>query len=55
MNELQASIEQSLTVFPQSPVLFQPSEAVLDNPAFRHQLEGVKPASFGNLRRHVTT
>jgi len=33
MDELQAGVEQSLAVFPQSAVLFQPRKAALDDPA----------------------
>ena len=53
MSELQAGIEQSLTLLQWSPVLLQPGKAALGNPVFAHHLEGVKPAFFGNLHRHV--
>lgn len=50
MNELQAGIEQSLKILPQSPVPLQPGKAALDKPAFGHPL---KEAKLASLSRHV--
>ena len=38
---LQAGIEFSLTIFPQSPTFFQPSKRSLDNPPFWQYSKGM--------------
>jgi hypothetical protein len=48
MNELETGIGFSFTVFPQSPVLLQPREVALDDPAFGHDLKNVQFAAFGD-------
>jgi len=53
MDELQAGVEQSLAVLPQSAVLFQPRKAALDDPALGHDLETVQLTTLGNLYRHM--
>ena len=53
MDELQAGVEQALTVLPQPPALLEPSKAALDDPTLRHDLEGMQFAAFGNLHRDV--
>ena len=55
MNELQAGIEFSFAVFPESSVFLQPGKAALDNPALGHDLEGVQLAAFGNLHGDMLT
>jgi len=47
MDELQAGVEQSLAVLPQSAVLFQPHKAAFDDPALGHDLETVQLPSSG--------
>ena len=41
MDELQASVDHPLAVFPQSSILFQPGETTLDDPSLGHNLKGV--------------
>ncbi len=53
MNKLQAGVKQALTVFPKSPVLVQPREAALNDPALGNDRKGVQLASLGDLHRHV--
>ena len=53
MDELQAGVEPALAVLPQAPVLLQPREAALDDPALGHDLEGVQFAPLGNLHCDV--
>ena len=55
MDELQAGVELSLAVFPQSPILFQPRKTAFNNPAFGHHLERVQFAAPGNLHRDLLT
>ena len=50
MDKLQAGIEPALAVLPQPPVLLQPGKAALDNPALRHDLEGVQLTAICDLR-----
>ena len=49
MNELQAGIELSFAVFPESAVLFQPSEGTFDYPSFGDNGEGVEFIAFDDL------
>ena len=53
VHELQAGVDPTLTVFPQAPVLFQPSKAALDHPALGHDLERVQLAALGHLHHHM--
>lgn len=45
---LETGVQPVLAVLPQPPVLFQPGEAVLGNPALGHHLESVQLASLNN-------
>lgn len=49
MDHLQAGVELSFAVFPESSAFFQPCEGSLDHPSLRHDGEGVQLASFGDL------
>ena len=51
MNELQAGIEFAFAVLPQSSALFQPSEAALDNPAFRQHDKRMQFVALDHLHR----
>ena len=55
MDELQAGIEQPLTVLPPPPVLLQPGKAALDDPALGHHFECVQLAALGDLHRDMLT
>ena len=55
MDELQAGIEPTLAVLPKPSVLLQPGKAALDNPALRHDLEGVQLTTFCDLHGDVIT
>ncbi len=49
MNHLQAGIEFSFAVFPESSAFFEPGEGSFDHPSFGHDLEGVEFVAFGDL------
>jgi len=49
VKELQAGIELSFAVFPESAVLFQPSEGTFDHPSFGDNGEGVEFIAFDDL------
>jgi hypothetical protein len=51
VDELQAGIEQSFAVFPESSAFGEPGEAAFDDPALGHDLEGVQLTVFGDLYR----
>ena len=51
MNELQTRVQFALAVLPQSSALFQPSEASLDNPAFRQHGKRVEFIALDHLHR----
>jgi len=51
MNELQTRVQFALAVLPQSSALFQPSEAALDNPAFRQHSKRVQFIALDHLHR----
>ncbi len=51
MDHLQAGIEFSFAVFPESAALFEPCEGSFDDPSLRHDLEGVELVAFGDLDR----
>lgn len=53
VNELQAGVEPAFAVFPQLPVLVQPSKAALHDSALGHHLEGVQLTAFDDLHRDV--
>lgn len=53
VDELQAGVEFTLAVFPQSPVFLQPGKGSFDDPAFGYDLEGVPFTPFGDLHRHL--
>ena len=53
MDELQAGIEPTLAVLPKPSVLLQPGKVALDNPALRHDLEGVQLTTFCHLHGDV--
>jgi hypothetical protein len=53
VNELQAGIEQSLAVFPESAVFLQPGKAAFNHPAPQHDLQAVQLAAFGYLHPDV--
>ena len=55
MDELQTGIEMSLAVFPQAPVLVQPSKASFNQPPLGNDCEFVQFAARGNLHRHMLT
>ncbi|MNV72314.1 hypothetical protein D3C71_1653910 [compost metagenome] len=54
MNELQAGVQEPLEVFPQPPVLVQPSKAAHGHPTLGHDLEGMQLAAFGDLHRDMS-
>ncbi len=49
MDHLQAGIEFSFAVFPESAAFFEPCEGSFDDPSFGHDLEGVEFVAFGDL------
>jgi hypothetical protein len=53
VNELQAGIEPSFAVFPQSSILFQPSEGAFDRPAFWDYSEGVESITLDDLEGSI--
>jgi hypothetical protein len=53
MDELQAGVEQSFAVFPQSSVFRQPSKGSFNDPTLGHDREGVQFVASGNLYSHV--
>ena len=55
MDQLQAGVKPSLAVFPQPPVLLQPSKAALHHPTLWHDREGVHLTAFCNLHCDMFT
>lgn len=51
MNELQAGVELSLAVFPESSAFLQPSERAFDHPSLRDDGKRVQIIAFGDLYR----
>ncbi len=49
MDHLEAGVELSFAVFPESSAFFQPSEGAFDDPSLRHDLEGVQFIALGDL------
>ena len=49
MDHLQAGVEFTFAVFPESSAFFQPCEGPLDDPSLGHDGEGVQFIAFGNL------
>ena len=49
MDHLQAGVERSFAVFPESSTFFQPCEGSLDDPSLGHDGEGVELVAFGDL------
>lgn len=55
MNELQASIEPTFAVLPESSVLLQPCKTAFDHPSFWDYRKGVQLTALGDLHRDVLT
>ena len=53
MDELQAGIEFALTVLPQTPAFFQPSEGTLHGSALGYHSKGVQLIALDNLHRRT--
>lgn len=53
MDELQAGVEFSLAVFPQSSAFLDPGEGSFNHPALRHDDKGMQLTAFGDL--HLRT
>jgi hypothetical protein len=53
MDKLQAGVEQALTVFVQTPALFQPGKRAFHDPALRYHDKGVQFIAFGHLHCSV--
>ena len=49
MDHLQAGVELSFAVLPESSAFVEPCEGSFDDPSLRHDGEGVQFASFGDL------
>ncbi len=51
MDSLQAGVERTFSVFPESSTFFQPCEGPLDDPSLGHDGEGVELVAFRDLHR----
>ena len=49
MDHLQAGVERSFAVFPESSAFFQPCEGPLDDPSLGHDGEGMQFVALGDL------
>lgn len=53
MDELQAGIELSFTVLPQTPTFLQPCKGLLHHPALRYHREGVQLIALDRLSKRL--
>ena len=51
MDELEAGVELSLTVFPEATAFLNPGEGTLHDPTFGHDGKAVEVTAFGDLHR----